>query len=229
MVEIYSQLERSGLGMTSLRTRLRMVERLKAQGIENKKVLDVLANTPRHLFIDKALAHRAYEDTTLPIGYEQTISHPYIVAYMSQYLVENCQPKGALFNVLEIGTGCGYQAYVLAQLFKIVVTIERIQPLYMQAKECFSRLQTRNIYGLYGDGFLGHQQKAPYQAIIATAAPEELPTNLLEQLDEGGICIAPIGEHQANQKLTAWHKDQDQWRKKFLLDVRFVPMLAGVF
>ncbi len=185
-----------GIGMTSQRTRDRLVERLREKGIRNEKVLDVIGNTPRHLFVDEALASRAYEDTALPIGYNQTISQPYIVAVMTDLVTRNNPGK-----VLEIGTGSGYQAAVLAPLVDKVYTVERIEPLATQARQRFRKLGIRNVRASYTDGTEGLPEFAPYDAIITTAAAEEIPDALLEQLSpEGGRLIIPVGS-RARQTL----------------------------
>jgi len=169
--------------MTSRRTRERLIQRLKDNGITDQKVLDVMRMTPRHLFLDEALSHKAYEDTALPIGFAQTISQPYVVALMTQLLL-SCGP---LKKVLEVGTGSGYQAAILAALVEQVYTVERIKPLLNKAKERFRRLGLRNITCAHSDGGVGWPQHAPYDGIIGTAAPEGVPAELLYQLAQDGL------------------------------------------
>ncbi|WP_455217052.1 protein-L-isoaspartate(D-aspartate) O-methyltransferase, partial [Kaarinaea lacus] len=181
--------EHQGIGMTSQRTRDRLVTRLQEEGITNRQVLELIRNTPRHIFVDEALASRSYEDTALPIGYGQTISQPYVVARMTSVLLES----GPLNKVLEIGTGSGYQAAVLAPLAGEVYSVERIRPLLDQARKRLSELQLRNVRLKYSDGSWGWPEFAPYDAIIATAAPEQVPESLLEQLSIGGRLVMPVG------------------------------------
>ena len=176
--------------MTSQRTRERLLGRLMDQGISSLGVLDVMRSTPRHIFLDEALSHRAYEDVALPIGHNQTISQPYIVARMTEAIVTS----GPLETVLEIGTGCGYQTAIIAQLAKKVYTIERIKPLLDRAKANIKSLRLRNTDFKHDDGSLGWEQKAPFDAIIATAAPQEVPNELLQQLNpQGGRLVIPVG------------------------------------
>jgi protein-L-isoaspartate(D-aspartate) O-methyltransferase len=208
--------------MTSQRTRDRLVKRLREKGIRNEKVLDVIGNTPRHLFVDEALASRAYEDTALPIGYNQTISQPYIVAVMTDLVTRNNPRK-----VLEIGTGSGYQAAVLAPLVDKVYTVERIEPLATQARQRFRKLGIRNVRASYSDGTEGLPEFAPYDAIITTAAAEEIPEALLEQLSpEGGRLIIPVGS-RARQTLLLVTRNDDIFEKEELDPVIFVPLLTG--
>lgn len=211
-----------GIGMTSQRTRDRLVERLREKGIRNEKVLDVIGNTPRHLFVDEALASRAYEDTALPIGYNQTISQPYIVAVMTDLVTRNNPGK-----VLEIGTGSGYQAAVLAPLVDKVYTVERIEPLATQARQRFRKLGIRNVRASYSDGTEGLPEFAPYDAIITTAAAEEIPEALLEQLSpEGGRLIIPVGS-RARQTLMLVTRNDNIFEHEELDPVIFVPLLTG--
>jgi protein-L-isoaspartate(D-aspartate) O-methyltransferase len=208
--------------MTSQRTRDRLVTRLREGGIRNEAVLDVIRNTPRHLFVDEALASRAYEDTALPIGYNQTISQPYVVAAMTDLIV-----KGHPGKVLEIGTGSGYQAAVLAALVPKVYTVERIEPLAIQARQRFRKLGLRNIRASYTDGTGGLPDFAPYDAIITTAASEEIPQALLEQLSpDGGRLVIPLGGRD-RQTLTLITRDGDSYQQKDLDPVIFVPLLSG--
>jgi protein-L-isoaspartate(D-aspartate) O-methyltransferase len=211
-----------GIGMTSQRTRDRLVERLRSKGIRNEAVLDVIRNTPRHLFVDEALASRAYEDTALPIGYNQTISQPYVVAAMTDLIISN-NPK----KVLEIGTGSGYQAAVLAPLVEKIYTVERIEPLAKQARQRFRKLGLRNVRASYSDGTEGLPDFAPYDAIITTAASEQIPQALLEQLSEhGGRLVIPLGGSNL-QRLTLVTRRGNSYEQESLDPVMFVPLLSG--
>jgi protein-L-isoaspartate(D-aspartate) O-methyltransferase len=211
-----------GIGMTSQRTRDRLVARLREEGIHNEAVLDVIRNTPRHLFVDEALASRAYEDTALPIGYNQTISQPYVVAAMTDLIVSSHPQK-----VLEIGTGSGYQAAVLAPLVPKIYTVERIKPLAEQARQRFRKLALRNIRASYSDGTDGLPDFAPYDAIITTAAAEVIPQALLEQLSPaGGRLVIPVGGRD-RQTLTLVTRTGDDFEKTSLDAVIFVPLLTG--
>jgi len=213
-----------GVGMTSQRTRERLVQRLRDQGVTDQKVLDVIRVTPRHLFLDEALSHRAYEDTALPIGHAQTISQPYIVALMTQILLS----RGPLKRVLEIGTGSGYQAAVLAQLVDEVYSVERIKPLLIKARNLFRQLRLRNIVTAHSDGGVGWAEKAPYDAIIATAAPEQVPDELLYQLAPDGLLVIPVGtgEHQELRVISRLG-DTQKFEEEVIERVRFVPLLGG--
>ena len=215
--------ERLGIGMTSQRTRDRLVARLSDQGIDNIEVLDVMRSTPRHVFIDEALAHRAYEDAALPIGQGQTISQPYIVALMTQLLLSH----GNLNSVLEVGTGCGYQTAVLSQLVKRVCTMERIGSLQEGAEQRLRQLGLRNIEYRHGDGYVGWKARAPFDGIIITAAPREIPKMLLAQLALGGKMVVPIGE-DGSQALQVITKTTDGYETEPLIPVRFVPLQSGV-
>ncbi|MDB2409753.1 protein-L-isoaspartate(D-aspartate) O-methyltransferase [Pseudomonadales bacterium] len=215
--------ERLGIGMTSQRTRDRLVARLSDQGIDNIGVLDVMRSTPRHVFIDEALAHRAYEDAALPIGQGQTISQPYIVALMTQLLLSH----GNLNSVLEVGTGCGYQTAVLSQLVKRVCTMERIGSLQEGAEQRLRQLGLRNIEYRHGDGYVGWKARAPFDGIIITAAPREIPKMLLAQLALGGKMVVPIGE-DGSQALQVITKTADGYETEPLIPVRFVPLQSGV-
>lgn len=212
-----------GIGMTSLRTRERMVKRLSEQGIYNEKILEIMRDTPRHIFMDEALASRAYEDTALPIGYNQTISQPYIVAKMTELLLG---ASSHLSKVLEIGTGCGYQTAILAQLVDHVYTIERILPLQRKAKSHLWDLKLKNISYLYNDGNVGWPDYAPFDGILASAAPAEIPAQLLQQLAIGGVMIIPIGKNgqQILQRVTRKSSGYDIEK---LEAVTFVPFLSG--
>ncbi|PPC89007.1 MAG: protein-L-isoaspartate O-methyltransferase [Methylobacter sp.] len=211
-----------GIGMTSQRTRNRMVERLQEQGIRNAKVLDTLRATPRHIFMDEALASRAYEDTALPIGFNQTISQPYIVARMTELLLE----FGPRAKVLEIGTGCGYQTAILAQLCGHVYTVERIQPLQKKAKDHLWEMKLKNISYLHSDGGWGWPDNAPFDGILVTAAPSEIPENLLQQMAVGGIMVIPVGgsDSQSLQRVT---RTETSFEVETLEPVVFVPFLPG--
>lgn len=212
----------TGIGMTSRRTRERLINRLRQEGIGNERVLDVIRDTPRHLFVDEALAHRAYEDTALPIGYNQTLSQPYIVARMTEALLAN----GPVKRVLEVGTGSGYQTAILAQLVDQVFSVERILPLQELARERINLLGLRNVKMKHADGGMGWPEKAPFDAIIVTAAPRELPEELLEQLGDTGRLVIPVGpEH--HQELVLVTKEGGETTREVLEAVRFVPLLSG--
>ena len=212
----------AGIGMTSQRTRNRLVQRLRDNGIENEKVLQVIASTPRHIFIDEALAHRAYEDTALPIGHGQTISQPYIVAKMTELLLTN----GPLNKVLEIGTGSGYQTSVLAPLVDKLYSVERIEPLLKKARQRLRTLKLNNVSLKLSDGTWGWPECGPYDAILAAAAPEEIPQSLLDQLADGGRMILPVGGEK--QTLVLVERQGDDFKQTELEDVKFVPFLSGV-
>jgi protein-L-isoaspartate(D-aspartate) O-methyltransferase len=216
-------LQTEGIGMTSRRTRERMIDRLIEQGISSHKILDAMRNVPRHLFMDDALASRAYEDTALPIGYGQTISQPYIVAKMTELLLDHQHMK----NVLEIGTGCGYQTAVLAQLVDHVYSVERIEPLYKQAKNRLWDLQVRNVSYLHSDGGWGWPEKAPYDGILVAAAPPEIPQALLDQMAVGGIMLIPIGKERGVQELQRVIRTRTGYEIESLEPVSFVPFLSG--
>jgi protein-L-isoaspartate(D-aspartate) O-methyltransferase len=212
-----------GIGMTSQRTRERLAQRLIEEGIKNVAVLDAIRNTPRHLFVDEALASRAYEDTALPIGLGQTISQPYIVARMTEALLEDGVPD----KVLEIGTGSGYQAAILAQLVPAVFSIERIAALLPKARQRMRLLELRNVRFKHSDGAAGWPEHAPFQAIMLTAAPESIPPALLEQLAIGGRLVAPIGP-RGEQALTMYKRTADGIEQSELERVSFVPLLGGM-
>jgi protein-L-isoaspartate(D-aspartate) O-methyltransferase len=214
---------RTGIGMTSARTRERLVQRLVAQGIADPQVLDQIRHVPRHLFVDEALATRAYEDTALPIGYGQTISQPYVVARMTEALLEGTPPR----KVLEIGTGCGYQTAVLSPLVKFIYTIERISPLLERARLRFKDLRLRNVHLRHGDGFKGWAAHAPYDAIIMAAAPLQIPEALFSQLAPGGRLIAPVGPEGRQELLRITRRGED-FHTETLGLVSFVPLLKGV-
>jgi len=214
-----------GIGMTSLRTRERMIKRLAEQGITNSKVLEVMRDTPRHIFVDEALASRAYEDVALPIGYNQTISQPYIVAKMTELLIKSTHRH--LKKVLEIGTGCGYQTAVLAQLADHVYSMERILPLQRKAKSYLWDLRLKNISFMYGDGSLGWTDYAPFDGILVSAAPAEVPDVLLKQLAISGVLVIPVGMsgRQVLQRIT--RVSEDSYDIEQFDPVIFVPFLSG--
>ncbi len=217
--------EREGIGMTSLRTRERLVQRLVEQGIQQIAVLEAIRTTPRHLFIDEALSHRAYEDVSLPIGFDQTISQPFVVARMTEIILSAVPDEKA--SVLEIGTGCGYQTAILAQLVSRVYSIERINPLLQKTKERLLKLGVTNIHLKCADGRYGWPQHAPFDAIITTAAASELPPALIEQLAEGGVMVIPVGEPR-RQELQVCRKVNGKIEVENVLPVVFVPLLEGV-
>lgn len=214
-----------GVGMTSQRTRERLIQRLKDQGIKNQQVLDVMRVTPRHLFLDEALAHRAYEDTALPIGHGQTISQPYVVALMTEMLLS----RGPRKKVLEIGTGCGYQTAVLAQLVDQVYSVERIKPLLDRARGLIRKLKMRNVTLAHSDGSVGWAEYSPYDGIIGTAAPEQVPEQLLAQLAPDGLLVIPVGDGAEQElRLISRQGDSDNYDHQVIERVRFVPMLSGL-
>lgn len=214
--------EVDGLGMTSPRARERLVESLRRNGIRDERVMEVMRNLPRHLFIDEALATRAYEDTALPIGRGQTISQPWVVARMTEALLE----AGARGKVLEIGTGSGYQAAVLSALVADVYTVERIEELQRSARRRFRALGLRNIHCRYDDGRTGWAEHAPYDGILVTAAASALDPELLSQLSPRGVLVAPVGEPGA-QQLVRWSATNGDWQPEVLGAVSFVPLLGG--
>lgn len=209
-----------GIGMTSSRTRERLIARLRSEGIKNEEVLEAMRNVPRHLFIDEALASRAYEDTALPIGYGQTISQPYIVALMTQTLFSGVRPQ----NVLEIGTGSGYQTAVLAALVKDVYSVERIEPLLKRARGVLARLGNRNVRLKLTDGSWGWVEHARYDGIVVTAAAPEIPEALKEQLAPGGRLVIPVGS-QTMQELILIRREGEGFSEERLEFVNFVPLI----
>jgi len=211
----------SGIGMTSQRTRGRMIERLRTDGIKDEVVLAAMNAVPRHIFVDEALASRAYDDVSLPLGFGQTISRPYIVARM----IEILRAGKALNRVLEIGSGCGYQAAVLAQLAREVQSVERVQPLYERAIACLKELQTGNVALHHADGGRGLPQAAPFDGIIMAAAATHVPQALLEQLAVGGRMVLPLGAQE--QVLCLVERDAQGYRETRLEPVKFVPLLMG--
>lgn len=216
----------NGIGMTSARTRDRLIARLQREGISNEAVLERMRNVPRHLFVDEALASRAYEDTALPIGFGQTISQPYIVAIMTEALVENLRPGERLKKVLEIGTGCGYQTAVLAPFAQHIYSVERLQPLIRRARERLSQLKINNVTLRHADGWRGWKSQAPFQGILVAASPPEVPQDLLDQLDEGGRLVIPIGR-RGGQKLQCITRRGNAFETEELGLVSFVPLVEG--
>ncbi len=214
--------QQAGVGMTSARTRQRLLDRLREQGITDEQVLDAIFNTPRHLFLDEALQHQAYEDRPLSIGHQQTISQPYIVALMTQ-LVEASGDR--VKRVLDIGTGSGYQAAVLSQLVDWVFTVERIEDLSFSARERLQSLAYKNISYLAGDGYQGWLNKAPFDAIIVAAAPPEIPEQLKQQLSMGGRLIIPVGLDE-DQVLRLIERTPKGFSEQTLAAVKFVPLVG---
>lgn len=218
----------AGIGMTSQRTRERMITSLIDKGIKNWAVLDVMRTVPRHLFLEEALSHRAYEDTALPIGFNQTISQPYVVARMTeavlgQHAMEQAKPARAL----EIGTGCGYQTAVISQLVERVWSVERIQPLLEKARKNLSLLGVRNVRFKHDDGSLGWSEHAPFDVIIAAAAPQHVPSELLTQLADGGRLVMPVGSERGGQELLLITRHGDEFSTQVLEAVNFVPLYIG--
>lgn len=212
----------SGIGMTSHRTRMRMIERLRAQGISDEVVLSAMGAIPRHLFVEEALASRAYEDVALPINYGQTISSPWMVARMSELLRANSTHN----KVLEIGTGCGYQTAVLAKFAKLVYSIERIGPLLTKTRIRLHKLQVKNIHLKHADGLLGLPDAAPFDGIIMTAVTTHIPDTLLEQLAVGGKIVFPRGSQKQN--LCIIERNSQGYAERILEEVNFVPIISGV-
>jgi protein-L-isoaspartate(D-aspartate) O-methyltransferase len=213
----------AGIGMTSARTRDRLIQRLQEQGITNLAVLDRIRNLPRHIFVDEALASRAYEDTSLPIGFSQTISQPYIVARMTEALLEG----GPLAKVLEVGTGCGYQTAVLAPLVGRICSVERIGGLQERARVRLKELGIKNVRFRHGDGAEGWKAQAPFDGMLVAAAPLHVPEALIAQLKIGGRLIVPAGPEGQQQLLRIVRRDQGIERK-VLGAVSFVPLVGGV-
>lgn len=217
-------LDHQGIGMTSRRTKERLISRLKDEGISNIEVLNAIREVPRHLFVDEALASRAYEDTALPIGHGQTISQPYIVALMTQVLIEHHNPVN---YVLEVGTGSGYQTAILSKLVTRVYSVERIKALNQQAQKLLRDIKIRNVKLKHTDGGMGMPEYAPFDGIIVTAAPEGIPLGLVNQLKTGGVMVMPVGtkEEQILIKIT---KTENDYEKEFIERVSFVPLLGGI-
>ena len=212
-----------GIGMTSQGTRDRLVRRLREKGIEDERVLHAIATTPRHEFVDEALSSRSYEDTALPIGLGQTISQPWVVAKMTEAMLDGGSPQ----KVLEVGTGSGYQAAILAVLVPQVFTVERIEELLKIARRRFHRLKLNNVYTRHADGHLGWPSQAPFDGIIVTAAASRLPLELIAQLRVGGVLVAPV-ERGGMQRLLAVRRTEDGHEERDLGGVIFVPLLAGL-
>jgi protein-L-isoaspartate(D-aspartate) O-methyltransferase len=212
-----------GIGMTSARTRDRLVQRLRDNGIRSREVLEQIRNVPRHLFVDEALASRAYEDTALPIGHGQTISQPWVVAHMTEALLAGFQGE----RVLEIGTGCGYQTAVLASLVKEIYTVERIPELLRKTKQRMRDLDIYNVHFRRGDGWQGWPKYAPYDGIIVAAAADELPEMLLKQLASGGRLVMPVGP-PGRQELTMVRRMDDHYEQVSIGAVSFVPLVKGM-
>ena len=213
----------SGIGMTSARTRDRLVQRLRDAGIQDERVLDAIRNTPRHLFIEEALAHQAYDDTALPIGHGQTISQPWVVARMTELLIANGKPR----KVLEIGTGCGYQTSVLAPFCDELYSVERIRPLQDQARKRLLQLGLAKVQLKHADGGFGWKAEAPFDGILAACARADIPDDLLSQLADGGRLVMPVGGDR-QQILTVVDREGDQFHTQTLDQVRFVPFQRGV-
>lgn len=220
-----SELHFEGVGMTSRRTRDRLVQRLREKGISDDKILRLVASVPRHMFLDEALSHRAYEDTALPIGYGQTLSQPYVVARMTELLVNH---STSLNKILEIGTGSGYQTAILSQVAGTVWSVERIRALQEKAR---TRLQSLKIYNVnlrYADGGLGLADYAPFDAILSAAAPERVPQDLKMQLAPGGALVIPVGVDTQNLVVIKRVGEGDEFEEQIIEPVRFVPLLSGV-
>ena len=213
---------RQGIGMTSQRTRERLVDQLIALGVQDVRVLDVMRSTPRHLFLDEALAHRAYEDKSLPIGHNQTLSRPYTVARMSELLLASCAAK----KVLEIGTGSGYQTSILAQLVPRLLTMERIEPLLDRARDRLQQMGIHNVVYKHGDGYEGWPAREPFDGIMVTAAPSQVPQALQWQLAEGGCMIIPVGDD--DQYLLKITRSGNHFSKQKIEAANFVPLVNGL-
>lgn len=219
------RIQLEGVGMTSKRTRDRLINRLVDQGISDARVLDVMGNTPRHLFLDEALSHRAYEDTALPIGHGQTLSQPYIVARMTETLIG---AAGQLNRVLEVGTGSGYQTSILAQLVPEVWSVERIKPLQDKARERLRLLGIKNVSLKYADGTFGWPEPEQFDGILSTAAPRSIPQSLLDQLAPNGVLVIPVGAETQTLTLVIREGETDSFIEQKLEEVKFVPLLSGL-
>ena len=221
MVSGVNRVDLHGIGMTSRRTRERLIQRLVDQGVSDMAVLDVMRTTPRHLFLDEAMAHRAYEDVALPIGYQQTLSQPYVVARMTELLLA----AGPCSRVLEVGTGSGYQTAILAQLVEQVYSVERIKSLQQKARQRLRTLKLRNVHMNHADGAMGWEECGPFDGILVTAAPEEIPKDLLVQLAVGGRMVIPVGgEYQHLQVVT---RTDEGYETDSVEAVYFVPLCSG--
>ena len=215
-----SDINLTGIGMTSQRTRDRLIQRLVEQGISDSRVLDRMAAVPRHIFVDEALAHRAYEDNSLPIGHGQTISQPFIVARMTELLIQ-VAPK----SVLEVGTGCGYQTAILAPFCEKLWSVELLEPLATKARQRLSQLKLRNVRTKVGDGYLGWAVNGPYDGILVAAAPEQVPAALIEQLAVGGRLVIPVGG--VNQQLMVIDRTEEGVTRQIHEAVKFVPLVSS--
>jgi protein-L-isoaspartate(D-aspartate) O-methyltransferase len=221
VVRAVNRVDLNGIGMTSQRTRERLIQRLVDQGISNTMVLEVIRSTPRHLFLDEAMAHRAYEDVALPIGFQQTLSQPYIVARMTELLLAD----GPRQRVLEIGTGSGYQTAVLAPLVGEVYSVERIKPLQQKARQRMRQLKLRNVHMNHADGGLGWAERGPFDGILAAAAPERIPQELLSQLAPGGRLVIPVGGDTQHLQLVC--RTHEGFETEIVEAVNFVPLRPG--
>ena len=221
MVSVVNRVDLKGIGMTSQRTRERLIQRLVDQGVTNTAVLDVIRTTPRHLFLDEAMAHRAYEDVALPIGFQQTLSQPYTVARMTELLLA----AGPRSRVLEIGTGSGYQTAVLAQMVEEVYSVERIKPLQQKARQRMRQLKLRNVHMNHADGGMGWEERGPFDGILATAAPQRIPESLLQQLATDGRLVIPVGTE--SQHLQVVTRTQEGFETEIVEAVNFVPLRPG--
>ena len=218
-----------GLGMTSLRTRQRLIERLTEKGIKDVRVLEAMRDTPRHLFLDEALASRAYEDLALPIGYQQTISQPYIVARMTEILIEDTKLEAQpIEKALEVGTGCGYQAAILSRFSKSVHSLERIKALHDKAAMNLKNLKIRNVKLLFDDGSNFRDSSENYDAILFAAAPLEVPSYFLDKLNVGGRLVAPIGDGEVQDLSLIKKLGKDKYETEVVEKVLFVPFLGGI-
>ena len=218
-----------GLGMTSLRTRQRLIERLAEKGIKDVRVLEAMRDTPRHLFLDEALASRAYEDLALPIGYQQTISQPYIVARMTEILIEDKKLEAQpIEKALEVGTGCGYQAAILSRFSKSVHSLERIKALHDKAAMNLKNLKIRNVRLLFDDGSNFRDSSENYDAILFAAAPLEVPSYFLDKLNVGGRLVAPIGDREVQDLSLIKKIGKDKYETEVVEKVLFVPFLGGI-
>lgn len=213
-----------GKGMTSRRTRDRLIERLMDRGIKNFNVINAIRETPRHIFLDEALAHRAYEDDALPIGYNQTLSQPYTVARMSELLLS----YGPRSRVLEIGTGSGYQTAVLAQLVGRVYSMERIEPLLLKATQRMRLLKHDNVFLRHADGAIGWEEAGPFDGILSAAAPVEIPPRLLQQLAPGGVLVSPVGDDEQHLVLVYHNPETGEYEREDIEPARFVPFVSGI-
>lgn len=216
-----------GIGMTSHRTRLRLIDRLRHSGVSDEAVLQAMVDVPRHCFVDEAMASRAYEDCALPIGEGQTISQPYVVALMTELVINSGQHGQPVRRVLEIGTGSGYQAAVLGQLVEQVYTLERIRSLSHRAGSRFQQLGYRNIKSRYVDGVDGWAEEGPFDAVIVTAAMESVPPALLAQIAHGGVLVGPVGQPGRQQLSLLRCRDNKPPQLQIVEDVNFVPFLSG--